>query len=110
MKVPFRFTGLYAIGCIFMVLNLVLFLMNCLAMSLRCYYWPSTFRASFLYPTESLFIPASVISAAIILSNICEYGLVGTKTGPWLAMACTALFWIYIGLAFIFSIGIYVLM
>jgi hypothetical protein len=50
--------------------------------SLRFYWFPKTFKASFLHPTESLFIPAAVISFGTILINISQYGV--GKTGDWL--------------------------
>jgi tellurite resistance protein TehA-like permease len=72
--VPYRFSGLYAIGCIFVIFNMVLFIFNVTMISLRFRWYPSTFMASILHPTESLFIPAFVISIGTILINITEYG------------------------------------
>ncbi|KAL1606958.1 hypothetical protein SLS59_002657 [Nothophoma quercina] len=60
--VPFRFHGLYALGVIFFLLNLALFLFNVTMISCRFYFYPRTFRASFLHPTESLFIPAAIMT------------------------------------------------
>lgn len=76
--------------------------------SMRFYMYPSTFRASFLHPTESLFIPASVISFGTILINISQYGV--DFTGSWLEDAMVVLFWLYCGLAVVFSCGIYLIM
>lgn len=106
--VPFRFRGLYALGCIFFILNMVLFLFNVGMISLRFYYFPRTFKASFLHPTESLFIPAAVISFGTILINITQYGV--DTTGPWLEEVMAIMFWIDCGLAVSFSIGIYLIM
>ena len=86
LAVPYRFPGLYTIGCIFFILNIVLFIFNVVMMSLRFYFHPSTFKHSLLHPTESLFIPASVISLGTILLNITEYGLTEGKTGSWLGL------------------------
>ena len=80
--VPFRFRGLHALGCIFFILNMILFAFNITMISLRFYFYPRTFKASFLHPTESLFIPASVISLGTILINITQYGI--NDTGYWL--------------------------
>lgn len=77
---------------------------------LRFYFYPSTFLHSILQPTESLFIPASVISIGTILINISEYGLTEGKTGVWLLTTMTVLFWLYCALAILFSIGIYLVM
>lgn len=106
--VPWRFNGLYEIGCIFFILNIVLFIFNVFMISIRFYLYPSTFRASFLHPTECLFIPASVISFGTVLLNISQYGV--DSTGPWLEDAMVVLFWLYCGLAIVFSCGIYLIM
>ena len=108
--VPYRFHGLYAIGCIFFLLNIVLFIINVTMISLRFRYYPSTFMASILHPTESLFIPAWLISLGTILINVTQYGTTGSKTGEWLLATMTVLFWVYCGLAVAFSCGIYLVM
>lgn len=78
--------------------------------SLRFYFHPSTFLHSLLHPTESLFIPASVISIGTILLNVTQYGLTPGKTGEWLLTTMNVLFWVYCGLAVVFSCGIYLIM
>lgn len=78
--------------------------------SLRFRYYPETFRASILHPTESLFIPAWLISVGTILINITEYGYGEGKTREWLLTTMNALFWIYCFLAVAFSCGIYLIM
>lgn len=105
---PLRFHSLYALGCIFFLLNIVLFLFNITMISLRFYLYPSTFRASFLHPTESLFIPAAVISFGTILINISQYGV--GQTGPWLEDVMIVLYWVDLALAVLFSSGIYLVM
>ncbi|KAI9840288.1 MAG: hypothetical protein M1837_001775 [Sclerophora amabilis] len=107
-NLPFRFHGLYAIGCIFFLLNIVLFLFNVIMISLRFTLHPSTFRASFTHPTESLFIPASIVSVGTILMNISQYGLL--KAGYWLNTTAMVLFWIYCCVAIIGSCGIYLVL
>lgn len=74
----------------------------------RFYIYPYTFKASFLHPTESLFVPASVVSFGTILINISQYG--PDNTGPWLTHAVGILFWIDAALAIIFAAGIYLLL
>ncbi|KAF2767625.1 hypothetical protein EJ03DRAFT_376055 [Teratosphaeria nubilosa] len=108
--VPYRFPGLYTIGCIFFLLNIVLFAFNVALISLRFYFYPKTFVASFKHPTESLFIPASVISVGTILLNITEYGTAEGRTGAWLLHGMEVLFWVYCALAVVFSSGIYLIM
>jgi hypothetical protein len=108
--VPFRFHGIYALGCIFFILNIVLFLFNVAMISCRFYFYPRTFKASFLHPTESLFIPAAIVSFGIILINISQYGVDMAGVGEWLERCMIVLFWMDCGLAVCFSIGIYLLM
>jgi hypothetical protein len=76
---------------------------------MRFYLFPSTFTASFLHPTESLFIPAAVISFGTIMINVTQYG-VGEKTGEWLEHVMIVIYWIYCGLAVLLSSGIYLIM
>ncbi len=87
---------------------MVLFVFNSVMISLRFYWFPRTFKASFLHPTESLFIPAAVISFGTILINISQYGV--GKTGHWLEPTMCILYWCDCGLAIIFSIAIYLIM
>lgn len=109
-SVPFRFRGLYALGCIFFILNIVFFLFNCIMISCRFYFYPRTFKASFLHPTESLFIPAAMVSFGIILINVSQYGVNHAGAGEWLEKIMVVLFWMDCGLAICFSVGIYLLM
>jgi len=76
--------------------------------SLRFYLYPHTFKQSFLHPTESLFIPAAVISLGTILMNITQYGV--PTAGLWLERTAFVLYWIYCALAVLFSSGIYLIM
>jgi tellurite resistance protein TehA-like permease len=108
--VPYRFPGLYEIGVAFFLFNIALFIFNVTMISLRFYYYPSTFLQSILHPTESLFIPASIISIGTILINISQYGLTPGMSGEWLFSTMLVLYWIYCGLAVLFSCGIYLVM
>ncbi|KAL8797897.1 MAG: hypothetical protein Q9182_007139 [Xanthomendoza sp. 2 TL-2023] len=107
-SVPYRFPGLETIGVVFFLFNIFLFMVNVSMISLRFYTFPETFRASYMHPTERLFLPASVVTFGTILINISQYGL--TKAGPWLARAVVVLFWIDAALAILSSSGIYILM
>lgn len=106
--VPFRFTGIDTIGTFFFLLNIVLFIINCICITLRFWFFPETFRASLLHPTESLFMPAAVVSFGTILINISQYGLY--NVGPWLNTAVLSLFWLDVILAVVASTGTYLLM
>lgn len=105
---PFRFRGLETIGVVVFLLNIVFYLAIWGLLIMRFYFYPYTFKASLVHPTESLFVPASVVSFGTILINISQYG--PPKTGPWLARAVEVLFWIDSALAVIFSAGIYLLL
>ncbi|EON65264.1 hypothetical protein W97_04502 [Coniosporium apollinis CBS 100218] len=107
-SVPYRFNGIYGIGCAFFLLNIVLFIFNVLMISTRFYLYPSTFKSSFLHPTESLFIPAAVISFGTVMINVVQYG-VGDRTGLWLENTMVVMYWIYCALAMLFSCGIYLI-
>lgn len=108
--VPYRFPGLYAIGCTFFLLNIALFLFNATMISLRFYFYPSTFLDSLIHPTETMFVPAWLVSFGIILMNITQYGTTPGKTGGWLLDTMFVLFWVDGGLAVCFSCGIYLVM
>jgi tellurite resistance protein TehA-like permease len=108
--VPYEFHGRYAIGCCFFLFNLVLFTFNVTMISLRFYWYPSTFKASFTHPTESLFVPASVVSCGTVLTNITEYAVGNGRSGYWLERTMIVLFWCYCGVALTFTCGIYLIM
>ncbi|KAL8849288.1 MAG: hypothetical protein Q9221_005698 [Calogaya cf. arnoldii] len=75
--------------------------------SLRFYTFPETFEASYMHPSERLFIPSAVVSFGTILINISQYGL--PNAGQWLDRAVIVLFWIDAALAIVASSGIYLL-
>lgn len=108
--VPFRFHGLYALGCIFFIGNMVLFLFNVAMISCRFYLYPRTFKASFLHPTESLFIPAAIVSFGIIMMNISQYGVGMVGEERWLQHVMIVLFWVDCGLAIVLSLVVYLIM
>lgn len=107
---PFRFRGLYALGCFFFLLNIALFVFNVVMMGCRFYWYPRTFRASLVHPTESLFIPGATVSFGIICLNVSQYGVGAGAAGSWLERVMVVLFWADCGLACCFSVGIYLIM
>ncbi|QIW95727.1 hypothetical protein AMS68_001245 [Peltaster fructicola] len=109
-RLPYDFTGRYTIGVIFFLFNIVLFIFNVTMMCLRFRFHPATFKASILHPTESLFVPAWLISLGTILLNITQYGTDQSNHLSWLVSTMNALFWVYCALAVIFSCGIYLIM
>ncbi|KAL4787531.1 voltage-dependent anion channel-domain-containing protein [Aspergillus varians] len=107
-NVPYRFRGLETIGIIFFLANIVFYLIIWAILLTRFYLFPYTFKASLLHPTESLFVPASVVSFGTILINISQYGT--ENTGMWLTNVVHILFWVDSTLAVISSAGIYLLL
>jgi tellurite resistance protein TehA-like permease len=99
---------LETIGIIFFLANIVFYLIIWALLLTRFYLFPYTFKASLLHPTESLFVPASVVSFGTILINVSQYGT--DNAGPWLTNAVNILFWVDAALAVISSAGIYLLL
>ncbi|KAJ4306943.1 hypothetical protein N0V88_000316 [Collariella sp. IMI 366227] len=91
-EVPYRSQWLTGIGLAFFFLNLCLFAMNCVLISLRFYWRPGSLVNSFTDQFESLFISAI-------------YGI--PHVGSWLLAVMEALFWIYVGLSTLVSAGLY---
>lgn len=90
------------------MINIALYLFIWGLLIARFYNYPYTLKASFLHPTECLFVPASVVSFGTILINISQYG--PQNAGPWLVEAVGILFWFDAALAVILSAGIYLLL
>ncbi|KAK1251142.1 hypothetical protein MKX07_005697 [Trichoderma sp. CBMAI-0711] len=109
-------------GIAFCLLNIVLFLTNCVLISMRFYFRPGSLTKSFTDQVESLFIPAFFVrcspffetnflyiaSIAVILTNICQYG--APHCGVWLLKTLQILFWIYTGLSAAASAGLYLIL
>jgi len=109
-SVPYRFPGLYTIGLIVFLFNICLFLFNVVMITLRFRLYPNSFWHSLKHPSESLFVPASVISFGTILLNITEYGTQEGRAGEWLSDVMVVMFWIYAALGLLFCVGIYLIM
>lgn len=103
--VPFRSQWLYGIGLAFFFLNLVLFVMNCICITLRFIWNPGTLINSFIDQFESLFVPSFLVALATIFTTICQYGI--PSTGPWLLEVMEVIYWIYVGLSVFGSAGMY---
>ncbi|KAK7887697.1 hypothetical protein LTR67_009600 [Exophiala xenobiotica] len=106
--VPYRFHGLYTIGIIFFLMNIVFYIIIWAMIITRFALYPWTFKASFTHPTESLFVPAFAVSFGTILINIVEYGT--GNVGAWLNHTVLVLFWIDCGVAIALSITIYLIL
>jgi C4-dicarboxylate transporter/malic acid transport protein len=104
-QTPHRFHGLQVIGDIVFILDIVLFLLFCSALTARFTLFPSTIKSCLTHPTESLFIPTFWISVVNIVSNTQQYGV--PHTGHWLVVALRVLFWLYAAVTFAIAIGQY---
>ncbi|KAG5951220.1 hypothetical protein E4U53_003552 [Claviceps sorghi] len=104
----YRAGWITTIGLCFCLLNVVLFVLNCILLSCRFYLRPGSFTRSFTDQVESLFIPAFFVSIAMILINICEYAV--PHCGTWLLRTVQVCFWIYIGLSAVASAGLYLIL
>ncbi|KAL2141435.1 hypothetical protein VTI28DRAFT_2394 [Corynascus sepedonium] len=104
-SIPYRSEWLTDIGLAFFFLNLCLFTINCVLISLRFYLRPGSLVDSFTDQWESLFISAIIVSIATILITITQYGV--PHTGPWLLSLAEALFWVYIGTSALVSASLY---
>lgn len=107
-SVPFQAKWLHYIGLCFFFLNLALYVLLWAMILTRFLSFPSTFRASLVHPTESLFVPAVAVSFGTICITIVEYG--ADSTGQWLTEVTWVLFWFNVALSFILSITVYMIL
>ncbi|KAE9377459.1 hypothetical protein N431DRAFT_365249 [Stipitochalara longipes BDJ] len=107
-SIPYRSNWLRVLGVIVFLFNVVLFIINCIFITLRFKWNPGSFRRSFTSPSESLFVPACVSSpVGTILTNMCQYGI--PETGQWFQTVMQACFWAYFSLSVIASSGMYLI-
>ncbi|KAL2116739.1 hypothetical protein VTJ04DRAFT_8907 [Mycothermus thermophilus] len=104
-SLPYKSDWLVGIGLAFFFLNLCLFAINCVMITLRFILHPGSLIRSFYDQVESLFISAIIVSIATILITITQYGT--PNTGPWLLHVLEICFWIYTGVSVLVSAGLY---
>lgn len=102
---PHNFRGLFTIGKIVYVIDIVLFVIVCCTITYRFVKFPGTFKRSLVHPTESLFMPTSLLSLASIISAIAIYGI--PVTSRWLVEVYSVLFWLYFALTFVTAVTQY---
>ncbi|KAG9228921.1 voltage-dependent anion channel-domain-containing protein [Amylocarpus encephaloides] len=105
--VPYQSKWLRVIGTIIFLFNVLLFLLNCFFITLRFKWNPGSLKASFTSPSESLFIPAAVVTLGTMFTNMAQYGI--PHTGPWFQTVMQVLFWSYASISFIASSGMYLI-
>jgi len=91
------------------LLDIVLFVLIVMGISLRFFYWPGSFRKSLLDAEESQFVAAALIDVGTILLNITQYAVRTGKVGDWIVRTMNILFWIYLGATLIFAVSFYLL-
>ena len=106
--VPFQSRWLNYVGLIFFFLNIALYITVWVMLLTRFVNHRNTFRSSLIHPTESLFVPAFLVSFGTLCITIVEFG--ADKAGEWLTTTVLVLFWLNVGLAFTLSITIYMIL
>ncbi|KAK5662655.1 hypothetical protein OQA88_8571 [Cercophora sp. LCS_1] len=106
---PHRFPGLSSIGLAIFLLDLVFFIFITLCIALRFVLYRRTLRRAFTRPKEALFVPCLFLSVCTIVANIAEYARLflspySTRIDGPLADFLVACFWVYLALAFAFSV------
>ncbi|KAK0747582.1 voltage-dependent anion channel-domain-containing protein [Apiosordaria backusii] len=104
-SIPYESRWLTGIGLFFYFLNICLFIMNCVLITLRFHWRPGSFVESFTDQMESLFISAIIVSMATIIITTAQYGV--PHLGDWLLSVLEALFWVYLVLSTVSSAGLY---
>ncbi|KAK7430593.1 hypothetical protein QQZ08_002885 [Neonectria magnoliae] len=99
---------IHGIGVFFLLLNIILFLANCVLIFIRFRLRPGSFTGSFTDQFESLFIPAFFVSIAVILINTCQYGI--PSAGPWLLHTMEVMFWVHAAVSVCASAGLYLVL
>lgn len=102
---PFKFAGLETIGKIFFILDLVLFILFSIIISIRFCINPRKLTKSLHYPKEALFFGSFWVTIALLLNCIQQYAV--PVCGPWLVKTLEVLFWIYASLALVVAISQY---
>lgn len=105
---PHPFDGLRTIGKVVYLIDIVIFVSFCLAISYRFIRWRGTFTDSLTHPTESLFASTFLLSTASIIAAIARYGI--PFCGEWLVVVYRILFWIYFAVTFCWAVFAYALL
>lgn len=102
---PHTFHGLRTIGKVVYIFDLVLFALVCSAIIYRFVRYPATLKYSLTHPTESLFMPTSLLSLASLISGISVYGI--SVTGHWLIEVYIVPFWLFFAVTFVTAVAQY---
>lgn len=99
--------GLYTIGLIVFIFDLVVFLLLSACMAARLYFHPSHVRKVICHPPESFFIGAYLLSISVLIGCIQLYGITHGPGWSWLLDAIYVLYWMYAAVSLVNSIAQY---
>ncbi|KAK5079340.1 hypothetical protein LTR64_002237 [Lithohypha guttulata] len=99
---PYAFPGLNTIGKVVFILDLVLFVLFSILISLRFYLNRGAFRKSLYHPHESFFFGTFWVSIALIIYCMQAYAV--PSCGQWLVKTLEVLFWTFAGCAMLVAI------
>jgi len=99
---PYTFTGLKTIGKVVFIIDLVLFVLFSILISLRFHLVKGALRKSLHHPHESFFFGTFWVSIALIIYSIQAYGV--PSCGQWLVRTLEVLFWLYAGCVMLVAI------
>ena len=102
-QTPYKFTGLYTIGKIIFIIDLILFLTFVGFITRRFLVVKDSFTTSFVHYQEAWFVGTFWVSVSLILQGADSYGHYA-GCGPWLSKAMKICYWIYCGFSLLFAI------
>ncbi|KAF1956213.1 hypothetical protein CC80DRAFT_472942 [Byssothecium circinans] len=106
-ETPHKFRGLYTIGVIVYLFNIVLFVMLCACMTMRSIISPKHFKRSFYHPPEAFYFGSFWLSVCVILGGTQVYGVTYGPCGAWLTTTLRILYYTYAALSLLNSIQQY---
>lgn len=72
---PYPFNGQHAIGTVFFILNIVLYLINVAMMITRAIRYPRQFKQSFFDQAEGVWFPVVAVAMSTLLTATIIYGV-----------------------------------
>jgi C4-dicarboxylate transporter/malic acid transport protein len=99
---PHKFPGLFTIGKVVFIFDIVLFLTLCALLAYRFALIPRAFTSSLHHPFESFYFGAFWVSIAFILYSTSQYG--GPSCGPWLVKTLEVCYWAYAACALLVAV------
>ena len=109
---PHQFPGLFQIGLVVYVVNIVLFVLVTLALAARFCVYPGTLTRSLVHPREGFFFPTFFLSVATLITSTQRYCMpedpdVAQTTAKGLLVVMQIAFWVYVVATTSVAIGQY---